>query len=149
MESANNTEDIRKHGRRKTDNQPNEEVFPSAKGSNWGNVFNGLGLAFLLTMAVATGKFLGQMGTNVDDIAENKSNIEKMLEQNQELIIALKEQNIQQKESDKRFEEKFDDANNKLDRINDGVQKNRESIIILQNGKVSLKDNTVVNVAMR
>ena len=142
MKDADNREDITKHGRRATDDPAIKTDIPQQVRSNWYNVFNGLGLAFLLTMAVGTGKFIGQMGTNVGDIDDNKVAIKAILQQNQELIIAIKEQNIQQKESDKRFEEKFDDANEKLEKINDGVQKNRENIIILQNGKMSMRDNT-------
>ena len=146
---ADCTEDTRKYGRRSTDNKSLEKNMPYSTGSLWGSIRNGVLTASFITALIGIGRFSYKVDTNANNIDENKQAIKELLTQNRNLIIVLKEQNIQQKESDKRFEQKFDDANDKLDRINDGVQKNRESIIILQNGKVSMQDNTTVNVAMR
>lgn len=156
---ADNTEGATKFGRRSTDNTGSKGDISQSKGDKLRSVFNGLGLAFILTVCVTTGRLLGQMDSNVKGIDDNKVAIKETLVVVRDLVVALNKSNvlqeqrdIQQKESDKRFEEKFDDANDKLDRINDGVQKNRESIIILQNsgGKLSLKDKTKVDfIAMR
>jgi len=146
---ADNAKDTPKHGRRSTDDPKFKENMPSPVHSNWRSVFNGLGLAFILTVAVASGKLLGRVDANSVDIEEAKNERKEIIVEIRELVYALKDQNIQQKESGKRFEEKFDDANEKLDKINEGVQKNRENIIILQNGKVSMRDKTSVKVAMR
>lgn len=152
MTDANNTEDTARNGRRSTDNPCTEKVLPQATNSLRFKFFSGflsLGLiTALLTVGISVGKYSTTLDTAVKDVEDNRNSIKELLRQNQDLIIVLKEQNIQQKESDKRFEDKFDDANDKLDRINDGVQKNRESIIILQNGKISMRDNTSV-IAMR
>lgn len=150
--SANNEKDTRIHGRRATDDPSFKASVPQTSGNNWRSVFNGLGLAFILTVCVGIGRFSHTIDANVKEIDVAKQERKELLKQIRDVVIVLKEQNIQQKESDKRFEEKFDDANDKLDRINDGVQKNRESIIILQNGsaKVSIRDNTAVyELAMR
>ena len=149
---ADNAEDTRKFGRRSTDNPGFKGSVSQASNSNWRSVFNGLGLAFILTVCVTTGRLLGQMDSNVKEIDTAKQERKELMKQILDVVIVLKEQNVQQRESDKRFEEKFDDANDKLDRINDGVQKNRESIIILQNsgGKLSGRDKTKVDyLAMR
>ncbi len=149
MPDENDREDPAKHRRRSTDCEQPKELLSPKDGGLWSVVRNSVGVAFVLTVCVGVGRFSGTVDTNVKDIDHNKVAIKEMLRQNQQLIIALKEQNVQQKESDKRFEEKFDDANEKLDDINNGVQQNRESIIIMQNGKLSMIDNTGVNVAMR
>lgn len=149
MQNENNTEETIRNGRRKTDGLAMEESVPHSPSGLWRSVRNGVFTAAFVTSLIAIGRFSYKVDSNVGNIAENKESIKDILKQNRELIIAIKEQNIQQKESDKRFEEKFDDANDKLDLINNGVQKNRESIIILQNGKMSALDNTHVNIAMR
>jgi len=149
MTDANNTEDSPRNGRRSTDDPSFKTDVPQQVRSNWNNVFNGLGLAFLLTMAVATGKFLGQMGTNVEDIDDNKVAIKAILQQNQELIIAIKEQNIQQQESDKRFESKFDDVIDKLKDVDDSVRENKKDIIIMQQKISKIDKLAVYQLAMR
>lgn len=141
-ENANNRRDPEKNGRRATDNQQIKKYMSYPGNSLWGYVRNGIASAFVITALVGVGRASHTLDTAVKDVDENKIAIKNILEQNQELILVLKEQNIQQKESDKRFEEKFDNANEKLKNINDGVQKNRENIIILQNGKLSMRDKT-------
>jgi hypothetical protein len=146
---ADNREDTAKHGRRATDHIEDEAVLSQASSGLWNIIRNSIGVAFVLTVCVGVGRFSGQVDSNVKSIDENKVAIKEILIQNNTLLLALTAQNIQQKESDKRFEEKFDDANHMLNRINDGVKQNRENIIILQNGKVSISDKTSVYLAMR
>jgi len=145
---ADNTEDSPKYGRRSTDYNDPEEVLPSTKSNRWSSVFNGLGLAFILTVCVAVGRFSGKVDSNVKDIDDNKVAIKEILSQNRDLIITLKEQNIQQKESDKRFESKFDRVIDKLNDVDDSVKDNKKDIIIMQQ-KISKIDNTGVVLAMR
>ena len=148
MTDANNTEDTPKHGRRKSDDPEFKTPVSSTRSNRWSSVFNGLGLAFILTICVAVGRFSGQVDSNVKDIDDNKIAIKEILHQNRDLIIVLKEQNIQQKESDRRFEDKFDRVIDQLKDVDDSVRDNKKDIIIMQQ-KISAVDNTGVIVAMR
>jgi hypothetical protein len=148
MNDASNTEDTPKHGRRTTDNPEFEAYIPPTKSNRWGSILNGLGLAFILTVCVATGGFLRQVGTNVGDIDENKQTIKEILVQNNALLVTLSEQNAQQKASDKRFEGMFKDVIDGLDDVDDSVRDNEKDIIIMQQ-KMSSVDNTSVYLAMR
>jgi hypothetical protein len=102
----------------------------------------------VLTVCVGVGRFSGQVDSNVKDIDHNKVAIRELLDQNRDLIIVLKEQNIQQKESDKRFEDKFDRVIDRLKDVDDSVRDNKKDIIIMQQ-KISRVDNTGVVLAMR
>ena len=151
-EIANNAEDTRKHGRRASDNPDYKGDMSHKDGSLLRWLINGVTVGGVIGAIFFSGRASSTMDTALKVNDKQDLRIEQLYQQNNKLLLALTEQNIQQKESDRRFEEKFDDANDKLDRINDGVQKNRESIIILQNGsgKLSLKDKTkVISVAMR
>jgi len=139
MPNEDNREDTVEHGRRSTDGEQPQELLPPKDGGLWSVIRNSVGVAFVISVCVGVGRFSTQIDENIKDIDHNRVAIVDILKQNQELIIAIKEQNIQQKESDKRFEQKFDDANEKLNDINNGVQQNRESIIIMQNGKLSMR----------
>ena len=145
MTDANNTEDTPRNGRRATDNKPDESVFSPKTSGLWSVVRNSVGVAFVLTVCVGIGRFSNTVDTNVKDIDHNKVAIRELLDQNRDLIIVLKEQNIQQKESDKRFEDKFD----RLKDVDDSVRDNKKDIIIMQQ-KISKVDNTRIDyLAMR
>lgn len=148
MTDANNTEDTPRNGRRATDNQCPEDLLPSKAGGLWSVVRNSVGVAFVLTVCVGVGRFSGQVDSNVKDIDHNKVAIRELLDQNRDLIIVLKEQNIQQKESDKRFEDKFDRVIDRLKDVDDSVRDNKKDIIIMQQ-KISKMDKTSVYLAMR
>ena len=159
---ADNTENTGKYGRRATDNPSFKEDIPQTSGNNWRSIFNGLGLAFILTVCVTTGRLLGQMDSNVKNIDKHDQKFElviKRLEKGDLERLALlksleksneinQQRNIQQEKSDERFEGMFQDANEKLDDIKDGVFKNQKDIIILQQ-KVSVKDKlSLYDIAM-
>jgi CRISPR/Cas system CSM-associated protein Csm2 small subunit len=148
MTDANNTEDTTKHGRRKSDDPEFKTPVSSTHSNRWSSVFNGLGLAFLLGIAVTAGGVLRQVDSNVDDIDHNKQSIKEILIQNNALLVTLAGQNAQQKESDKRFESMFRDVIDGLDDVDDSVRENKKDIIIMQQ-KISAVDNTGVIVAMR
>jgi len=162
MNDANNTEDFTGNGRRSTDNQPPEIVLPSTKSNRWGSVLNGLGLAFLLGVAVTAGGFLKQVDSNVDDIASHEKKFDivvarleagdlerlsllKSLEKSND-IQELRDQ--QQIKSDGRFEGMFNESNKKLDDVIRGVNDNKIQIINL-NKTTFVTDNTGVYLAMR
>jgi hypothetical protein len=148
MTNANNTEDFAGNGRRSTDNKPPETAFsPSAS-----NFRSRLLIGFIslggITALLGIGRASNTLDTAVKDIDHNKVAIREILDQNRDLIIVLKEQNIQQKESDKRFEGKFDRVIDKLKDVDDSVRDNKNDIIIMQQ-KISMRDNTGVYLAMR
>lgn len=151
MNDENDREATAKTGRRSTDNKSDEGFFSSSSISIRYKLFGGffsLGLiTSLLTVGVSVGKYSTTLDTAVTSIAENKETIKSILSQNRDLIITLKEQNIQQKESDKRFESMFKDVIDGLDDVKDGVNSNEKDIIILQQ-KVSRQDKTALkNIA--
>jgi hypothetical protein len=148
MTDANNTEDTPRNGRRATDNQCPEDLLSSKTSGLWSIVRNSVGVAFVLTVCVGIGRFSNTVDTNVKDIDHNKVAIRELLDQNRDLIIVLKEQNIQQKESDKRFEDKFDRVIDRLKDVDDSVRDNKKDIIIMQQ-KISKMDKTSVYLAMR
>ena len=113
MGDANNTENTSGAGRRSTDNKEFETRITSTKSNRWGGILNGIGLAFLLGVAVTAGGFLKQVDSNVKEIEVAKQERKELMLQNNALLITLAEFNVQQRESDKRFEEKFDDSNKK------------------------------------
>lgn len=148
MTDANNTEDTPRNGRRATDDKQDETVFSSKTSGLWSVVRNSVGVAFVITVCVGVGRFSHTVDTNVNDIAKHDTVIEKILEQNNKLLVVLETQNIQQKESDKRFEDKFDRVIDQLKDVDDSVRDNKKDIIIMQQ-KISYKDNTGVVLAMR
>jgi len=148
MSDANNTEDTTRNGRRSTDNQPDETFFPSKTGSLWSVIRNSVGVAFVITVCVGVGRFSHTVDSNVKDIDTAKGERKEIMVEIREIVSVLREQNIQQKESDKRFEEKFDDVIDQLKDVDDSVRDNKKDIIIMQQ-KISVVDNTDVIVAMR
>jgi hypothetical protein len=52
MTDANNTEDTPRNGRRATDNQPDEVVFPSKTSGLWSVVRNSVGVALALLLCL-------------------------------------------------------------------------------------------------
>ena len=151
-EHETNTENVRTPRRRATDTiEPKKSVPPPSHGFR-GSLFTGVFSLGIATAIFTSGMQWNNYTTKVDS---NVESIKVLLKQNQELIIAIKEQNIQQKESDKRFEQKFDDANDQLKDIIDGqkemnnnIMNNSKDIIILQQ-KISLMAIDGVTVAMR
>ena len=149
MTDANNTEDTPRNGRRATDNKCAESVLPSATNSLWSVVRNSVGVAFVLTVCVGIGRFSTTLDTAVKNVDDNKVAIRELLDQNRDLLITLKEQNIQQKESDKRFESKFDDVIEKLKDVDDSVRENKKDIIIMQQKISEIDKLSVYQFAMR
>jgi methyl-accepting chemotaxis protein len=155
-ESADNSKNSVKYGRRKTDGGNNEKDIPQPQSSLWRSIFNGIGLAFVITALIAVGRFSGQMDSTVSHITKQNENIEKILISVATLTEATKNNSEsirdnkdflkgflgQQRESDKEFLDVIKDIKN-------GVDRNRESIIIMQQ-KVSHIDKTKVELyAMR
>lgn len=162
MNDANNTEDTPKHGRRASDHQSTESLLPSEARSRWSSVFNGIGLAFVLTVCVAIGSYTGRVETNVTKIEEHDKkfdivvarleagDLERLsLLKSLEKSNAIEElRNQQQIQSDGRFEGMFNESNQKLDKVIQGVNENKVQIINL-NKTSFVTDNTGVYLAMR
>ncbi len=156
MPDENDREDPAEYGYKLPNGRIAEIDMPHKNHGVLRWLVNGVTVGGVITAIFFSGKASTSMDTALKNDDKQDIRIERLFVQNNKLLLALTEQNIQQKASDKRFEEKFDDANKKLDDsneklddINNGVQQNRENIIILQNGKLSMIDNTGVNVAMR
>ena len=159
---ANDTEDTSKHRRRSTDYFDSETVLPSTKSDRWSSVFNGLGLAFILGVAVTAGGFLKQVDSNVKGIDDHDKKFEVVIARLESgdlerlsLLKSLDKSNTilemrdeQQKKSDDRFETMFKESNDKLDDVIRGVNDNKIQIINL-NKTTMVTDNTAVIVAMR
>jgi hypothetical protein len=148
MENENNTEGVIRNGRRKTDTVTTEEILPSTISGGVRGVFKWFFSFGLVAALIAVGRASHTLDTAIADNDKQDKRIEQLFLQNQKLILALHEQNIQQKESDKRFEEKFDKTIDTLEDVKDGVNRNSKDIIILQQ-KVSMRDKTTVYLAMR
>jgi hypothetical protein len=159
---ADNTENTGKHGRRATDYINDEVVLSSTKGNRWGSVRDGLGLAFILGVAVTAGGFLKQVDSNVTKIDEHDKKFDivvarleagdlerlsllKSLEKSNEIEELRNQQQIK---SDERFEGMFNESNKKLDDVIKGVNDNKIQIINL-NKTTSIIDKTNVYLAMR
>jgi len=147
-ENADNTKDVRKYGRRATDNRPVEGGVPSSDSNMRSRLFSGFLAIGGVTALIAIGRASHTLDTVVADTASNTTVIREMLITQTELMHSINKNTEfmnrffdQQKESDKEF----------LDVIRDikaGVDRNRESIIIMQQ-KVSKADKTDVYIAMR
>ena len=162
MNDANNTEDTQKPRRRASDHQSVEGVLPSEARSRWSSVFNGIGLAFILTVCVAIGSYTGRVEANVEDIAEHDKKFDIVVARLEagdlerlSLLKSLEKSNAiqelrdqQQIKSDGRFEGMFNESNKKLDDVIRGVNDNKIQIINL-NKTTFVTDNTGVYLAMR
>ena len=159
---ADNTEYTPKYGRRSTDYNDPETILPSTKSNRWSSVRDGLGLAFLLSVAVTIGAYLKQVDSNVIDITDHDKKFEVVIARLEagdlerlSLLKSLEKSNTilemrdeQQKKSDSRFETMFKESNDKLDDVIKGVNDNKIQIINL-NKTTMANDNTSVIVAMR
>jgi hypothetical protein len=143
MGNANNTENTSGTGRRSTDNKEPERVLSSSSGSLWGIIRNSVGVAFVLTVCVGVGRFTNTVGSNVKEIEVAKQERKELMLQNNALLITLAEFNVQQRESDKRFEGKFDESNEIQKKVLDKLGDHDKQIIIL-NQKVSVVDKLSV-----
>ena len=149
--AMSNEEDRRnyeKDGRRSTDKRRDEGsgTQPGVGFRNW--FLNGIAVGGVVTALLGIGRASTTLDTAVKSNDTQDQRIEQLFEQNNKLLLALTEQNIQQKESDKRFEEKFDRTIETLEDVKDGVKENSKDIIILQqHQKLSSKDNTGVQIA--
>lgn len=153
---ANNTENIRKYGRRASDNTAHEEDMSHKDGSLFRWLINGVTVGGVIGAIFFSGRASSTMDTALKVNDNQDTRIEQLFEQNNKLLLALTEQNIQQKESDKRFEKKFDDANEKLndikqgqDKMNDNILRNEKDIIILQQKISSIDKLSIYSIAMR
>jgi len=148
-ENANNTEATREYGRRATDNRPVEGGVPSSDSNMRSRLFSGFLAIGGVTALIAIGRASHTLDTVVADSANNTATIKEMLITQTELMHSINKNTEfmnrffdQQKESDREFLDVIRD-------IKTGVDRNRESIIIMQQ-KVSESDKTsVYNVAMR
>jgi hypothetical protein len=103
-----------------------------------------IALALLLSLLFA----LDSVVSPVKDIDTAKGERKEIMVEIREIVSVLREQNVQQKESDERFEEKFDDVIDQLKEVDDSVRDNKNDIIIMQQ-KISKMDKTSVYLAMR
>jgi hypothetical protein len=148
MPDENARKDPLNHGRRSTDCEHAQTVLSSQNSGLWGVIRTSVGVAFIITVCVGVGRFSNTVDTNVKDIDVAKGERKEIMVEIREIVTVLREQNIQQKESDKRFEEKFDNVIDQLKDVDDSVRDNKKDIIIMQQ-KISVVDNTDVIVAMR
>ena len=148
-ENANIPEDAKKHGRRASDNKQMEEGVSSSSYGFRSRLFSGFVAIGGVTALLAIGRASNTLDTVVADTASNTTTIREMLITQTELMHSINKNTEfmnrffdQQKESDKEFLDVIRD-------IKSGVDRNRESIIIMQQ-KVSIADKTgVYNLAMR
>jgi hypothetical protein len=144
---ADNKEDITKHRRRHTDNVQMETNLPSSGMSNRMRLFGGVLSVGFVSAMLTTGVWIGKYSSTVDAMALNdkiqNERIETAIVTLAEVVVILKNQGIQQQDSDKRFEEKFDESNQLQNKVLDELKDQREKIIIL-NQKISLRDDTRV-----
>lgn len=147
-ENADNTKDVRKYGRRATDNKRVETAVSPSYNSVRSRLFSGFLAIGGVTALIAIGRASHTLDTVVKDTAANSAVIQQMLVTQTELMHSINKNTEfmnrffdQQKDSDKEFLDVIRD-------IKTGVDRNRESIIIMQQ-KVSKADKTGVYIAMR
>ena len=140
--------DVPKHGRRATDNKQVETGVSSSSYGFRSRLFSGFVALGGVTALLAIGRASNTLDTVVRDTSNNTVTIREMLITQTELMHSINKNTEfmnrffdQQKESDKEFLDVIRD-------IKTGVDRNRESIIIMQQ-KVSKADKTGVYIAMR
>lgn len=156
------TDNTRVFGRRASDNTLSDESYRvQTRGfRHW--FLSGLTVGGVVGTIFLAGRTSGTLDTVVITNDKQDKVIEKIIErlanndiEQNRLLVVLENQVIQQKESDGRFEKKFDNTIETLqdmrEELKQGIDKNSEKIINLQLQipKVSLRDRTAVQIAMR
>jgi hypothetical protein len=148
MTDANTTEDIARNGRRATDDKHPEGFISHQNHGLLRWLVNGITVGGVIGAIFLSGRASTAMDTALKNDDKQDIRIENLYVQNNKLLLALTEQNVQQRESDKRFESMFRDVIEGLEDVDDSVRENEKDIIIMQQ-KISAIDNTSVTVAMR
>lgn len=158
MNSADNTEDVAKHGRRATDNQQDEGGVPSPSSNMRSKLLSGFLALGGVTALLSSGAFINQQVVNTETINKHEQKFEQIVElikdsnrKDSEVITEIAKITIYLQETEKRREitdswikKGLDGANEGLKEVKDAVQQNKEKIMIINNGRNISQDKTKV-----